>query len=336
MSDTTATLVPFPNPPDATPPALMPAGPTLDLVEMIVSGLAPLSARGYRADYLHFAKAAGVETAEAALRALFRLEPARANLAILNYQHMMAKRGLSPATSNRRIAALVRALRRGRQAGLTTVAVEIDRRKPEPMRDTAGPGKRGWDQLLDHVTAAADTGDPAALRNRAILLLLYDRALRRGEVSALDFPVDLDLDRPAVQIIGKGRTAKEFVTVSARARDAIAAWVAVRGDWPGPLFTRMAQDPAQRRERLRGEGINGVVKTAAEAAGLDRVIRAHALRHAAITQALNSGWDVRDVKAFSRHANVETVLIYDDRRTDIGGRISESIGGGKRKPKRTG
>src|SRR6266511_2134291 len=73
-----------------------------------------------------------------------------------------------------------------------------------------------------------------------------------------------------------------------------------------------------------------MVKKLARSAGLRKVPTAHGLRHSAITEALDRGWDVRDVKAFSRHKSIDTVLVYDDRRGDVGGRISEDLGKGSR------
>ena len=83
-----------------------------------------------------------------------------------------------------------------------------------------------------------------------------------------------------------------------------------------------ASDPAARPGRLDGETVNRIVKSVAKRARLTRDVRADGLRHCAITTALDTGWDVRDVKAFSRHSKIDTVLIYDDRRADIGGDIT--------------
>jgi len=73
--------------------------------------------------------------------------------------------------------------------------------------------------------------------------------------------------------------------------------------------------------------INKIVPAAdlpvAEVTGLAREARAHGLRHQGITRALDkTHGDVRKVRTFSRHAKVETVLIYDDARKDEGGDIT--------------
>jgi integrase/recombinase XerC len=62
-------------------------------------------------------------------------------------------------------------------------------------------------------------------------------------------------------------------------------------------------------------------------AGLPRPARPHGLRHQGITRALDlfSG-DVRKVQKFSRHATLETLLIYDDARRDDAGQIARALG----------
>jgi integrase/recombinase XerC len=51
------------------------------------------------------------------------------------------------------------------------------------------------------------------------------------------------------------------------------------------------------------------------------------LRHQAITAALDAGRDVRDVRKFSRHAKLETVLIYEDNRADVAGDVASLVAG---------
>ena len=158
----------------------------------------------------------------------------------------MLDRKLSPATVARRTAALCRAVKRARMVGLTRLTLETESPKAEAFRDTRGPGAQGWRRLHDQAEAEAAGGKPRAVRNLAILLLLHDRALRRSEVVAINFPADLDLSRPAVAIRGKGKNAKEWLTINSQTRDALTAHLALRGDWPGPLFVRAdRREPAQ-------------------------------------------------------------------------------------------
>jgi integrase/recombinase XerC len=75
---------------------------------------------------------------------------------------------------------------------------------------------------------------------------------------------------------------------------------------------------------LTGAGIWAIVTTLGEATG--QTVRPHGLRHAAITTALDATrGDVRAVQKFSRHAKVDTVLVYDDARRDIGGDVAKLV-----------
>lgn len=323
---------------------LIPAGPgfvgpiekaaTVDLLGLILTGLKPQSAEGYRKDFRDFARFARAATIEEALWGLLRLEQGQANAVVLAYMGELTARKLSPATISRRLSALGRAVHMAQVVGLTSVTLHVDPPKAEAFRDTSGPGARGWHQILESATAAAAGSEPKALRDLAIVLLLHDLGLRRGEAASLDYPEDLDVSRPAVQILGKGRRAKEWLTINPRTRDALGAWIQVRGDWPGPLFTRCDSAAGHGHGRLSGWAINRLVGGLGDTAKVGRKVRAHGLRHQAITEALDAGWDVRDVKQFSRHGKIDTVLIYDDRRKDVAGQITRSIGGAARPRKR--
>jgi integrase/recombinase XerC len=108
-------------------------------------------------------------------------------------------------------------------------------------------------------------------------------------------------------------------------RRALADWLAIRGEEPGPLFTNV--DRARKGDgRLTGAGIWAIVTALGEATG--QTVRPHGLRHAAITKALDAtSGDVRAVQRFSRHAKVDTVLVYDDARRDLGGEVAKLVAG---------
>jgi integrase/recombinase XerC len=315
------------------PLAVIDTAASIDLVGMVLAGLKDQSREGYRKDLSALAAFLGLADPAAAVRRLLSLGRGEANALAAAWTSDMLSRGLSPATVRRRFAAFCRVFKAGRRYSLTEVTPEAELPRSEALRDTTGPGKRGWDRMLAVAEIEAGTGRPEAIRNRAALLLLHDRGLRRGELVTLDWPSDFDPQRPGVQVLGKGRLEKVWLTVSDRAADALKAWVTVRGDWPGPLFTRC--DPAAKTpERLTGHGLNDMVKALAKRAGLPRTVRAHGLRHQAVTEALDAGWSLRDTMQFSRHVDPRTVMLYDDRRKDVGGDISKALGGDRRPPRR--
>jgi integrase/recombinase XerC len=321
--------------PDPRLPAALGRGATLDLVEMMLAGLKDQTREGYRKDLSALAAFLGLAGPADAVRRLLALGRGEANAlaAAFNSDMLTREPPLSPATVRRRYAAFSRVFKAGRRFGLTEVTPEAEMPRTEALRDTTGPGKRGWDRMLAVAEAEAAAARPEAARNLAVVLLLHDRGLRRGELAGLDWPGDFDPQRPGVQILGKGKREKVWFTVSDRAADAVKAWATVRGDWPGPLFTRC--DPAAKTpERLTGHGLNDLVKALAKRAGLPRTVRAHGLRHQAVTEALDQGWGVRDTMQFSRHVDPRTVMSYDDRRKDVGGEIAKALGGDRRPPRR--
>src|SRR5262249_55941862 len=152
--------------------------------------------------------------------------------------------------------------------------------------------------------------------------LLFDLALRRGEVCSLDL-AHLDIERATLEVLGKGKRARLRLSLPAPTRAALAAWVAARGTAPGPLFTNL--DRARKGDRrLTGSAVYAIVRGLGPRAGL--VARPHGLRHASITLALDrTGGDVRKVQKISRHADVRTLLRYDDARQDQAGDVARLV-----------
>jgi integrase/recombinase XerC len=139
---------------------------------------------------------------------------------------------------------------------------------------------------------------------------------------------DLDLSAATAAVLGKGRTQKAKLTLPGPTRETLAAWLGARGSDPGPLFVRL--DRAKKGQgRLDGSSVYRILRALGERAGIRA--RPHGLRHTAITELLElTGGNVRQVREFSRHASVQTVLKYDDNRQDragqLAGRLAEDMG----------
>ena len=168
---------------------------------------------------------------------------------------------------------------------------------------------------------------PAGRRDLALLLLLHDHGLRRGEAAALDL-ADVDPEAGTVAVLGKGRDEKVLVTLNPPAVEALAGWNAARGDWPGPLFVRLDRAAGPGRPgRLDPGSIARIVHGLGRRAGVACGTHPHGLRHQGITRALDlAGGDVRRVRKFSRHAKPETLLRYDDNRRDDAGALARLLG----------
>ncbi len=160
--------------------------------------------------------------------------------------------------------------------------------------------------------AAASLGDtPAAVRDRALLELLYGTGARISEAVGLDVDdVDLDREAAAVRLFGKGR--KERVVPMGRyAVEALEAYL-VRAR--PPLARTGRGTPAlflnARGERMSRQSAWAALRTAAARAGLEAHVSPHTLRHSFATHLLAGGADVRVVQELLGHASVTTTQLY--------------------------
>jgi integrase/recombinase XerC len=288
------------------------------LVEMFLAGRGAQTLRAYRRDIDDFAAFAGVAAEHAAARILGNGR-GEANGLALAYRASLQARGLSPATVNRRLAALRSLVKLGRTLGLVTWTLEVPGLRAEAYRDTAGPGKAGVRKLLEQL---AGRQNPNALRDRAIVRLAYDLGLRRKEIVGLDVE-HLDMEAGTAAVLGKGRAQKAKLSLPGPTRLALVAWLAARGPQPGALFVRLDRG-GRGNGRLDGGSVYRIVRGLGERVGIRA--RPHGLRHSAITELLElTGGNIREVQQFSRHRSVQTVLRYDDNRADLGGKLASRL-----------
>lgn len=161
---------------------------------------------------------------------------------------------------------------------------------------------------VQRLLAAPDDATPAGQRDRAILELLYGSGLRVSELTGLDVD-DLDLEEGSVRVLGKGGKERE-VPVGRYGRDAVETYlvrarpVFATGRGRGALFLN------QRGGRLSRQSCDRMVRAASRAAGIDRHVSLHTLRHSFATHLLEGGADVRVVQELLGHASVATTQIY--------------------------
>ena len=279
--------------------------------------MSPNTRRAYIRDLIDFSKFMEAEP-DQALRTLMENGPGEANATALEYKAELLNRGLKPSTVNRRLYSLRSSIKLARMSGFITWGLEVSGVKSKPYRDTTGPGREGYLKLLE----AADSSRPREIRDRAIIHLLYDRALRRGEVVQMDRE-DVDLTAGTISITGKGQREPETLKIPDETVNALRDWIKVRGKKPGPLFINF--DRAGKGDgRLTADGIYKMILYRARQAGIKA--RPHGLRHTAITRALElTGGNLPAVQDFSRHAKTETLRIYDDNRGQRGGKVAQMV-----------
>ena len=293
------------------------------VAEAFLAARCPNTRYAYTADLRDFQRFVRADSAHKAAELFLRLDRPLAHQVALEYQAHLLDRGLSPATINRRISTLRSLTKVMSRVGAIRWQLELDPLRVEAYRDTAGPGREGYLRLLE--VARSGVG-PKALRDSALLRLLYDVALRRGEVVGLDLE-HFDRERAVVWVQGKGRRQREPVSLPAPTLAAVQTWIDCRGPDPGPLFPNFdrSQKGGRNGRRLTGRSVARVVQDLGRRAGLE-LVRPHGLRHAAITDALDATQgDVRAVARFSRHKNLKVLTAYDDNRRDLGGKVAELI-----------
>ncbi|MEV0360908.1 site-specific tyrosine recombinase XerD [Nocardia sp. NPDC050697] len=189
---------------------------------------------------------------------------------------------------------------------------DVARAVKPPSQGRRLPKALPYDQVLALLEAAGGEADaPRALRDRALLELLYSTGARISEVVGLDVD-DLDTDGRAVVLHGKGGKQR-MVPIGRPALAAVDAYL-VRGR---PVLVpkgRAAGGPALFRNarggRLSRQSAWQVLRRAAERAGIEAAVSPHTLRHSFATHLLDGGADVRVVQELLGHASVTTTQIY--------------------------
>ena len=164
--------------------------------------------------------------------------------------------------------------------------------------------------LVETPEPASDDDDVAravALRDRAILELMYGSGLRVSEVASLTLD-RVDVRRGRVVVLGKGSKERDL-PLSDPARDALMAWLR-----EGRRILAADSQPAlflnRKNDRLGVRDIRRLVGRYGGAALAGRRITPHTLRHSFATHLLEGGADIRAVQELLGHASVATTQRY--------------------------
>ncbi|MEO8275656.1 MAG: tyrosine recombinase XerC [Thermoanaerobaculia bacterium] len=160
---------------------------------------------------------------------------------------------------------------------------------------------------------AAPAGDePVALRDRAILELLYATGLRVAELVSLDWR-DLDLKERVLRTVGKG-DKERMVPFGRPAQAALRAW---REGWTALRAGRAASfgddDPLfvnLRGERLTDRSVRRILDRYVIATATARGVHPHTLRHTFATHLLEGGADLRAIQELLGHSSLSTTQRY--------------------------
>jgi site-specific recombinase XerD len=221
---------------------------------------------------------------------------------------------LKKKTQNYYLIALRSFLKYIRRRGLDTLS-------PDAI-DLAKVGERSIDlisseelkRLIAAPTAQNKNGgdDLKALRDKALMELLFSTGLRVSELCAL--PREIDMSQDELSVRGKGDKVR-VVFLSPEAKAAVKNYLAKRKDLDDALFVQ--DSPRASRAgtkdsslRLTPRSVERIVKHYAIKAGISKKVTPHVIRHSFATDLLHNGADLRSVQMLLGHANIGTTQIY--------------------------
>jgi len=166
------------------------------------------------------------------------------------------------------------------------------------------PGTLDVDQMSRLLEISEDS--PLAVRDRAMLELLYSSGLRLSELTGLN-PADLDLADGTVRVTGKGNKTR-IVPVGRHARSALTAWLKVRAQIAAP--EEQAVFVGSRGRRISPRTVQQRVALWGQRAGVTQRVYPHLFRHSFATHMLESSRDLRGVQEMLGHADISTTQVY--------------------------
>ncbi len=235
---------------------------------------------------------------------------------LAEYVASMRAAGLAPTTIARRIAAIRSFYRHevllGARGDNPAAEIELPRRR-RALPSTLSPGEA--ERLIDAATGTT----PRALRDQALVELLYGAGLRVSEAVGLD-KAGVDLEQRVVRCIGKG-SKERVVPVGREAVEALRRSLS-RGR---PYLDKRHRPELFLNARggpLTRSGAFLILRGLAEKAGLEPGrVHPHLLRHSFATHLLEGGADLRSVQEMLGHADLATTELYthvsDRRRREL-------------------
>lgn len=239
------------------------------------------------------------------------------------WQWQASKAGQAKSTSARRISSVRGFFAWAKDEGVLDADVSL--RLVSPKRGRTLPSVATADTLasvLRSLEEGARDGDPIALRDHALLEVIYGSGARVSEVCGLDLD-DVDHERRTMRLRGKG-DKERVVPFGLPAESALQAYLVrgrpvlrARADDTSDATSSRSRDTAARAVFLGARGgrigpraVHALVtRTVGDAMGAD-ALGPHALRHSAATHLLDGGADLRAVQEILGHASLGTTQIY--------------------------
>ena len=225
---------------------------------------------------------------------------------VRNYVLHLKQRGYASSTVGRKVAAVKSffhfLVADGVLADDPTTSVDspqVDKHLPHPL---------SREEVTRLLVEAARSDTAAGLRDRALLELMYATGLRASEVIQLRVDA-VDLKAGTVRCLGKGKKER-ILPLYERAREALHVYLEsgrqalLQGRDEAALFVN------HRGYSLTRQGLWLIVKRHAAAAGIERVVTPHTIRHSFATHMLDGGAGLRELQQLLGHTNISSTQIY--------------------------
>lgn len=235
---------------------------------------------------------------------------------IRTYLGEIAARGFASSSQARKLSALRQFFKFLYMEGLRVddpTGTLDSPRKERSLPKTMSEAETG--RLIDRAETEArdpalgDAARPAALRLHALVEVLYATGLRVSELVSLPLSVALRDERFFI-VRGKG-DKERMVPLSAKAREAMRAWLDERGTMPAyqdnPYLFPAASESGYLPRQIFARDLKAL---AARAGIASAKISPHVLRHAFASHLLHNGADLRAVQQLLGHSDISTTQIY--------------------------
>lgn len=287
---------------DTPPPPPLPAA-LADPIDAFLAflqlerGLSPNTVAAYESDLLqaaHALRRRGVASWKAAGAA-----------DLVDWIYTLSEEGLAVASLARKLTAVRMLARHLVREG--TRPDDFTEQVDRPRLTRRLPGSLSPEEV-DRLLAAPQGDTPHALRNRALLEVLYSSGLRVSELRTLELQ-HVDLTEGWLRVFGKG-SKERVVPLGSRAAAALAAYLAHGRPALAGARAGSAVFLSERGTALSRQMIWVIVSGCARQAGIRRAVKPHLLRHAFATHLLAGGADLRSIQDMLGHADIGTTQIY--------------------------
>lgn len=248
----------------------------------------------------------------------------------LRYQHVQAIRAelalwYAPATTNKILSAL---------RGVLDAAFNLEQlsaedyqraRQVKNVRGESLPAGRDVkpEELRALIDVCQEEASPAAIRDTAIIGVLYTCGLRRAELVSLTRD-NLDMQERKLMVKqAKGRKQRTAY-VSGGALAALKSWLGMRGTFDGALFNPILKNGTVVKRAMTAQAVYYILKKRAEQADVPD-FSPHDMRRTFVGDLLDRGADIVVVSKLAGHADVKTTARYDRRPEEAKRRAAELL-----------